>query len=114
MRFKLFKWEVEINCGFSYWGNEPTPLRASWSFGIDIDLHNEAKQQYNYDLTKILTEEMEGCWVCLGPLNRSVLGYDRDLMALSDRLEEQGLSGTYMRYGSLSRGSLDTRLEGVL
>lgn len=86
--------------GNSYWGNEPTPLKASWHFEIEIDYHNESKQQYNYDLTKVLTEDMMGCWVCFGPLNHSVLDYDKDLQVLSARLKEKGLSGTYWRYHS--------------
>ncbi len=100
MNFKLFKWDVAIDCGFSYWGNEPTPLKASWEFRIDIDLGNESKQQYNYDLSLVLTEEMRGKWVCFGPLNKSVLDFDQDLMTLSKRLEEKGLKGTYWRYPS--------------
>ena len=103
MRLQFFKWDVEVNCGFSHWGNEPTPVRASWSFSIDIDLHNEDKRKYNYDLTEILTPEMEDCWVCLAPLNTHVLDYDKDLQVLSARLKEKGLSGTYMRY-STGRG----------
>lgn len=98
INFKLFKWHVEISCGFSYWGNEPTPLKASWVFEIDVDLKNDEKRQYNYDLSKVLTEEMRGCWVCFGPLNKSVLGYNVSLQALSEELELKGLKGTYWRY----------------
>lgn len=98
MRFRLLKWDVEISCGFSYWGNEPTSLKASWGFGIDIDLHNEHKQQYNYDLTQLLTPEMAGHWVALAPLNKSVLDHDLILTDLAERIKAKGLNATYMRY----------------
>lgn len=86
--------------GNSYWGNEPKPLKASWRFEIELDYHNEAKRQYNYDLSKVLTEDMRGHWVCFAPLNKSVLDHDLDLMTLSVRLKEKGLTGTFWRYPS--------------
>jgi hypothetical protein len=100
MKFKLFKWDVSISMGNSYWGNEPKPLKASWRFEIEVDYNNDSKREYNYDLSLVLTEDMRGCWVCFGPLNKSVLDYDIDLQVLSKRLKEKGLEGTYWRYPS--------------
>lgn len=98
LNFKVFKYKVKINVGFSYWANEPTPLKASWEFSIDIDLNNDKKIQYNYDLTKVLTPEMMGCWVAFGPLHKSVVDYDLELSELSKRIGDKKV--TYWRYNT--------------
>lgn len=60
-------------------------------------LEHRPKDTRNYDLTKILTKEMWGCWVALNEDHTKVVGYHKKLAVLDDMVS--GEKVVYMKYG---------------